>query len=107
MWDARFERPLAPEFIDEVAEDGRASGRGSVRDDAYHLVLLHKSMGHERISLTDGRKKTRREMWAAAKVVGLAVDGYTPDTKAMRLLTELKRDPRYTALGSETTPDQA
>ena len=71
------------------------SGRGGKPlEDAYHLVLIHKSLGHESIRITEGSKNNQRCLWAAASLVGLEVKGYEPDGKAVRMLAELKREGR-------------
>ena len=71
------------------------SGRGGKPlEDAYHLVLIHKSLGHESIRITEGSKSNQRGLWAAASLVGLEVQDYEPDGKAVRMLAELKREGR-------------
>lgn len=84
---------LSPDTGDLVVE---TRGRKALLEDAYHNVLIHKALGRKRLRLTEGSKKNRRSMWAAASLLGLEVEGYTPDGKAVRLLADMKNDERFT-----------
>ena len=70
-----------------------ATGRGGTAlEDAYQFVLIHKSLGKERIRVDEGSKNRRRALWVAASLAGMEVADYTPDGKAVSMLEKEKRE---------------
>ena len=99
-------------FVGIIDGDLRTEVRGrggTPTEDAYHSVLIHRSLGHRQIRITEGSKKHKRCLWAAASLLDMKVEGYTPDAKAVRLLATLKRDGRAAPGGTggdgASTPD--
>jgi len=58
--------------------------------DAYHMMLAHRSLGHTTISLYTGTKNKKALMWAAANLLGINVDGYRPDGRALEYLDQMR-----------------
>lgn len=70
-----------------------ASGRGGTAlEDAYQFVLIHESLGKERIRVDEGSKNRRRALWVAASLAGMEVADYTPDGKAVSMLEKERRE---------------
>ena len=78
----------------EMQEVVRRDGGGRFDEhDAGNMMLVNKSLGRRSIGLYIGNKKTKRLMWAAAKMADIDVEGYQPDRRALQLLHDMRGAP--------------
>ncbi len=82
---------------DEKDENGnmaqvvRKDGGGRFDEhDASNIMQVQKSLGRRSVCLHIGSKKTKRMMWAAAKMADIDVEGYRPDRRALQLLHDMR-----------------
>jgi len=78
------------------------SGRGQTEEEAYLVMIVHRSAGSESVRLNDGmRKGAKRIMWAAGQLAMMPIEGYTPDTKALKVLESMRENERIHPLALE------
>jgi len=68
----------------------KEGGGGFDEHDASNIMLVNKSLGHQSVHLYLGNEKTKRLMWAAAKLADIDVEGYQPDRRALQLLQDMR-----------------
>ena len=111
MWGAIHDEVILPHLLMEIDDEGRAwtmdgkgsfyfklrsgrlltvrptaaggmtvelSGRGQTEEEAYLVMMAHRSAGNE----------------SAAQLAMVRIDGYTPDTKALKVLESMRRNER-------------
>lgn len=88
--------------VEQTAAGGMTvelSGRGLTDEEAYLVMITHRSAGNDSIRLNDEmRKGAKRRMWAAAQLAMVRIDGYTPDPKALEVLASMRENERIHAL---------
>ena len=58
--------------------------------DAWHVILAQHSIGRRQISIDFGSKTAKAQMWAAATMMNMKIDNYTPDARALECLEQLR-----------------
>lgn len=75
----------------EMRQTVRKAGRGGFDEhDARNMMQVHRSLGRRSIRVYNGSKKTKRLMWAAAKLTDIDVEDYQPDRRALQLLHDMR-----------------
>lgn len=69
----------------------KRGGKGFNLRDAWHIMLGRKSVGDDSCTVT-GNKKAKAEMWAAARLLDIEVNGYQPDAYALEVHQRMKKE---------------
>ena len=72
-----------------VESEGGWFSKSTIQD-AWHMMLAQYSLGRRTISIEFGSKSSKAQMWAAATMMDMTVENYTPDARAIEYLHELR-----------------
>ena len=72
-----------------VESEGGWFSKSTIQD-AWHMMLAQYSLGRRTISIDFGSKSSKAQMWAAATMMDMTIENYTPDARAVEYLHELQ-----------------
>lgn len=58
--------------------------------EAWHVALAHYSLGKRKISFNNASRKAKAQLWAAATMLDIRIENYTPDARALEFLQQLR-----------------
>jgi len=76
-----------------VESEGRWFSKPTIAD-AWHMALAQYSLGRRTISIDDGSRNAKAQLWAAATMMDMKVENYAPDARAIEYLNQLRNSLR-------------
>lgn len=72
-----------------VESEGRLFSKSTIAD-AWHMALAQYSLGRRTISIDEGSRNSKAQLWAAATMMDMKVENYAPDARAIEYLHDLR-----------------